>query len=56
MEKIAERLLELLKTDVELRAAVLELINQAADAKRALAEQRRSRARARNVRKALEGP
>ena len=43
MEKIAERLLELLKTDAELRDAVLRFINASTDAKTALAELRRRR-------------
>ena len=41
MEKIAERLLELLKTDAELRDAVLRYINASTDAKMALADMRR---------------
>ena len=41
MEKIAERLLELLKTDAELRDAVLRYINASTDAKTALADMRR---------------
>ena len=43
MEKIAERLLELLKTDEPLRKAVLDYIEASTDAKRALAEMRRRR-------------
>ena len=41
MEAVAARLLELLRTDPELHAAVTNLLNATAEAKLALAEYRR---------------